>query len=545
MIKKHMASVTSNFYLRKEALGLFLAVFMVALNLGCSGKKEIKKQPGYEKWKIMAEESKAHSPSERVRVIDLSEGEQDIVEAEKGKAVPEKSLPTEKVSMTMHNTDVNVILRALARTADQNIMINDEVKGVTNVEVTDTPWDQVFNGILRTRGLTYTWEGDIIRVTTLKEMKHDLDIEKFQQERKREEIEQKVKLKKVGPLLTRVIRIDYAEAKDLGKNLEQLLTSKEGGEKGKVSHGSVMVDEHNNALIIHAVKEDIIEMISLIEKLDRPTPQVLIEANIVETSSQVARELGIQWGGLYRSGDSWITPGANSEGVLGESLNTGIDPTSGIAANFPAELAGGTGLTLGYVTETIGDYVLDVQLSALEEEGKLNILSSPSITTSDNQKAFIESGEDIPYQTVDENGNINIEWKTATLKLEVTPHVIESTILKLKIFTAKDEVDFSNTVGGGVGGAGGNPTVITKKAETNLILYDGETTVIGGLTKEKNEASESGVPWLRDIPFLGYLFRGESKSNEMQDVLIFITPHILKEKVPLQKSGSEKQANPP
>jgi len=541
-----MLPVISQFYSRKKIFWFHFVVFGFAWILGCSGKKEVKKEPEFRKWKIMAEESQAHSPSERVRAIDLSEGEEEIAPEVQENVAPVKSLPSQKVTMTMRNTDVNVILRALARTAGQNIMINDEVKGITNVEVNDTPWDQVFCGILRTRGLTYNWEGDILRVTTLKDMKHDLDIEKFRQERTREKLAQKTELKRVEPLLTRVIRIDYAEAKALGGNLEKFLTSKDTGEGEKSPRGSVMVDEHNNALIIHAVKDDIAEMISLVEKLDRPTPQILIEANIVETSSDVARELGIQWGGLYKTGDSWITPGANTTGVWEKTVDESVTPTSGAVANFPAELAGGTGLTLGYVTQNIGDYILNVQLSALEEQGELNILSSPSITTLDNQKANNESGAEIPYQTVDENGNINIEWKTAALKLEVTPHVIEGEVLKLKILTAKDEVDFSNTVGGGVGGAGGNPTVVTKKAETSLILYDGETTVIGGLTKKKDEASESGVPYLRKIPGLGFLFRGESKGEEMEDLLIFITPHILEKKMPgpKNKTDIEKQESP-
>ncbi len=149
-----MLSVISKTRFRKW-IGLLFPVLFVAMVLGCSGKKEVKNEPAFRKWKIMAEESKAHSPSKRARTIDLSAAdERGMMSEEHEKAAPERPLPTQKITMTMRNTDVNVILRALARAADQNIMLNDEVKGITNVEVIDTPWDQVFRGILRTRGLT-------------------------------------------------------------------------------------------------------------------------------------------------------------------------------------------------------------------------------------------------------------------------------------------------------------------------------------------------------------------------------------------------------
>ena len=202
-----------------------------------------------------------------------------------------------------------------------------------------------------------------------------------------------------------------------------------------------------------------------------------------------------------------------------------------MGVNFPISsaamaAAGGAG-TLGVLFGKIGGSLLEVQLSALQSEGKLNILSSPSITTIDNKAAIIESGAEVPFQTVSSDGNIQIEWKKAVLKLEVTPHVIDGKILKMKIITNKDELDFTRTVSG-------NPTIITKKAETNLILLDGQTTVIGGLSREKTSGSESGVPGLKDIPLLGYLFKGKSKSTEMEEVLIFITPHIL---VPVKASA--------
>jgi type IV pilus secretin PilQ/predicted competence protein len=319
----------------------------------------------------------------------------------------------------------------------------------------------------------------------------------------------------VEPLITQVVEIEFADAKKLKESLSMFLSGNKEGQP----IGSVMVDEHTNSLIIHAIYSDLERMLPLIVELDKPTPQILIEAHIVEATKDVSMELGIQWGGLYNNGDVWVTPGANSSGVLNNTLSPGIDPTSGNA--FSSGAASATGLTLGFALEDIGNGILSAQLSALQTEGKVNILSSPSITTLDNQKAVIESGQEVPYQTV-ENGEVKIEYKKAVLSLEVTPHVIGDNTLKLNINTKKDELDFANAVGG-------QPAIRTKSAITNVLLFDGQTTVIGGLSKENSDRKESGVPWLKDIPILGYLFKGRGTKDNLDEVLIFITPHILGE----------------
>jgi type IV pilus assembly protein PilQ len=177
-------------------------------------------------------------------------------------------------------------------------------------------------------------------------------------------------------------------------------------------------------------------------------------------------------------------------------------------------------MTLGLIYTRVGEYLLSVQLSALQDQGKLHILSSPSITTLDNQTALIESGQDIPYQSV-EDGEVKIEYKKAVLRLEVTPHVIDGDTLKVEVKVNKDEPDFSRTVGN-------NPTIITKVAQTTVIQNDGQTIVIGGLSKETSSRSDTGTPFLEDIPGLGYLFKRKSSADQMEELIIFITPHILK-----------------
>jgi len=519
---------------------------MLLLLSACANPRQSERDIFFDTWKTVAEESRGYSPTMEKSDSDVPDGGQEdtaplpadaaLSAREKGEtdtaalytaAENPKPLPTEKISLKMHEVDVAVLLRTLARAADQNIMISENVQGKANINIKESPWSQVFQGILRTYGLTYAWEGDIIRIIALEDIDHELkllDVGQKKEAKKRE-------IELVEPLLTRIIPVRFSDAENLRENLTHFLS----GNKAEEKRGSVVVDKHTQSIVIQATQNDLETMVSLVRELDQPTLQILIEAHIVETSKDLARELGIQWGGLSHHQDGndnyWITPGANSTGALGASGTT-ANPSSGMAVNFPAGtvLSAGTGMNIGYVAEKIGKYVLDIQLSALQKQGKLNILSSPSITTLDNQAATIESGKDVPFQTI-EDGEVKIVFKKAVLSLNVTPHVIDGKTLKMGILTHKDELDFSNSVQG-------NPTIITKKAETNIILFDGQTTVIGGLSKESTSDTESGVPLLKDIPLLGYLFKGKGKSNEMEELLIFITPHILKKKEnPIRKEA--------
>ena len=511
----------------KNWLWLVCALSLSLAFSGCAGKKSIKKDPFFEKWKAMAEKSKGYSPAPSTRTIDLPEriNEMEALE-EKAKVKHERPLPIQKVTLRMYKSNMISVFRALARLANQNLLISPNVKGEISINIQNTSWDQVFRGILRTHRLTYTWEGSIIRVMTAEDMEQDLKIDAIQEKRKAH----KISIKRVEPLLTRVVNINFADAKELKENLKEFLTKDKEGKP----RGSVMIDEHTNSLIIQAIRDDIAKMISLIEKLDRPTLQILIEANIVETTRDTARELGIQWGGLYHGKNYWITPGANTGGVMGSSLTTPINPTTGMAANFPADLSAGTGFTIGVVSEKIGEYLLNLQLSALQKDGKLNILSSPSIITLDNQLAFTENGEKVPYVATDKEGNREVRFEDAVLRLEITPHVIDGKNLKMKIMVKKDEVDVTRTVEG-------NPFIIKKHTETNLIMRDSETIVISGLTKTIKSESESGVPELKDIPIFGWLFKSKGNSDKMEEVLIFITPRILKRQIAGEMHEPEKQ----
>lgn len=506
----------------KGIIGIVLSTLLI---FGCTAKNTSKKvDPFFEKWSTMAETQKGHSPAPRDRSKSLSQEfiqETGQVESELAKAGPARELPTQRVTLKLRQADVKTILRSLARIVDMNVLVKSEIKGEMTIDFRDIPWNHAFNGILRTQGLTYVWEGDIIRVITLDDMEQDL-------KRKTQE----AGIKSVAPLLTVVVPIDYAQPKDLRENLETFLTR---GKEDK-PRGSVRVDEHSNSLIISAIKEDLLKMMSVIDKIDKPTPQIQIKANIVETSKETARELGIRWGGSYArkvgNENFYVTPGGTGGTAAspGSALSGAYTATSGSAGisgqgygvNFPASSMTSTAsASLGLMFGVIGGNILEMELNALQNDSKLNILSSPSITTLDNQKASTENGEKVPVTSRDKDGNLTTRYEDATLKLEITPHVIDGKTLKMAILVKKDEVDETRK------DQLGNPYIIKKQTETSLIVQDGETIVISGLSKQKGAHGGSGVPGLKDVPVLGWLFKSDSKSEKMEEVLIFITPKIL------------------
>jgi type IV pilus assembly protein PilQ len=494
---------------------------------GCKSAPEEKENTFLDEWRARAKESLPYAPGKTDHAAEALAGlpakKQDLPQTQ----TLQKDLPTRTITMKMNDIDISVLLRALARVANQNIILSDKVSGKININLTKAKWDEVFISLLRTYGLTYAWEGDIIRILTVEDMETEL---------KREA--QRIELSKVEPLVTRIIQVRFTEAPKLKVNLEKFLSTNNENQQ----LGSVMVDDHTNSLIIQAIPDDMRRIMAVIDQLDQPTDQVLIEAHIVEANSDTARALGVQWGGLglQNSGDRnyWLGQGDYN---FDESLFFGEDsdnpgapvvflPPVGNVLNFPVNLPDGEGVNLGFLYQDIGNMVLTFQLKALEDEGQLNILSSPSITTLENQSAFIESGARVPIQTV-ENGEVEVRYEKAVLNLEVVPHVIDKDTLKLKIVTNKDELDFNNTVSG-------NPTIITKRAETSVIVFNGQTTVIGGLGKETSTRGSSGVPHIKDVPGLGYLFGSRSKADIKEELLIFITPYILKEKKTASKPST-------
>jgi type IV pilus assembly protein PilQ len=501
---------------------------MVAI-AGCGGDKGLKKDAFFDKWQTMQETSQGHSPVSKPRAIDvrdiIAKGVSD--KAEEPQPAVSKRLPTDVISLKMRQADVKSVLRSLALALGINIVIKNEIKGEISVDFKGVPWDQAFKSILGTQGLAYAWEGDVLRVMSIEDLERDV-------KRKTQEMNARW----MEPLVTVVTSIEYGKARDIRDNLQDFLTKDKDGKP----LGSIRVDEHSNALIISAIRSDLERMMAVIEKIDKPTRQILIKANIVEATKDTARNLGFQWGGLYRTlyegKDIYVTPGGSTTVGTAPADPTGgrYTPTSGTPGlsgqgygiNFPASAAamaaaGGAG-SLGLLIGTIGGNILEVQLQALQKDGKINILSSPSITTLDHQMAYTENGEKVPFVSTSTSGGVttqDVKFENAVLRLEITPHVIGDNNLKMSIHIKKDEVDPTGR------NVLGNPYIFKKETKTNLIVRDGETIVISGLTKHRATSTEGGLPWLKNIPGLGWLFKSTGRAESMEEVLIFITPTIL------------------
>src|SRR5208337_1307498 len=542
--------------LEAPASGTFLAlvkiyvlILFLALAGGCAGNKQEAKAPVQDKevnWEKLAETSTGHSPSPINKTISIHDYQQQIEKESSG--LKEKPLPDKKVSLKMRNADLKSILRALARATDLNLFVKDDIKVITSVDFEAVPWNEVFSSLLKAYGLTYVWEGDILRVLSSDDLEQQLKAETTRGKLEAQELQDM----SLRPFSTVVVPIDYADTKSLRDDLQEFLTK---DKETKIARGTVRVDQHSNSLIIQASHEDIEKMLPVIEKIDKPTPQILIRANIVETTKDVARNLGIQWGGIMKAGNLWLTPGGGTSTTTGTSsitttssgpanpvttgssavTNGGYAPTSGstglsgqgMGVSFPVpstaiNSAGGVG-ALGLMWGTIGGNILETQLQALQTEGKANIISSPSLTTVDNEKAFTESGTTVPYVTYTLSGGSStptVNFIDAVLRLEITPHVIDGKNLKMIIVVKKNDVDTTQTVQG-------NPFITKKQTETTLIVENGETIVISGLTSLNHTHSTNGVPWLEDIPLFGNLFKGDSLSDTSDQILIFITPYIL------------------
>ena len=510
---------------RKRLAQAALVIMAGVLVFSCAGTKEVKKDPFFEKWNLKAKESVGTSPVARVRSLKIPD-EPGATDA----TIEQKALPTMRVTLVMRDTEVGVALRTLAKAAGQNILIKSDIQGKISVDFRRVRWDEAFLSIMRSKMLTYVWDGDIIRITTAADLQNDLALEKIGRERR----EQQIIKGRMSPLLTMVVPVNYADPDKLRGNLENFLTKDGEG----TPYGSIQVDEHTNSLVMQATRSDFERIIPMVAKIDKPTPQIRIEANIVETTKDTARELGIQWGGSYGG-----TAGSYPYSVLGGSSTTSaatsgtiISDIANAAVNFPVgtdaiTTAGGLG-ALGLTFGTVAGNILNMQLNALQSDGKLNILSSPSITTLDNQMAFTENGERVPFVSYSD-GEQEVSWEDAVLRLEITPHVIDGENMKMKILIKKDEVDTSRNVSG-------NPYIIKKQTDTTLIVKDGETIVISGLSKQRNSGGDSGIPGLKDITALGYLFKSDSRAETMEEVLIFITPHILGPEVVREKMDNPR-----
>jgi len=396
----------------------------------------------------------------------------------------------EKIALNFFETDIKNVFRILMDVSGKNFAIDKDVSGKVTLSFDKpVPWDQVLDLVLKMNRLGMVFEGDIIRIATLKTLKEE---EEERQEMLAAQQKAKEQKKALSPLITEYIPVSYANAKD---DVAPHIVPTQG-------RGSITVDGRNNQIIITDIAEKVQKAKEIIKKIDKVTPQVMIEARIVEATDTFTREIGT----------SWSISGTRTDGSLGGTL--GFDMS---ATNPPTTSLGAIGFTF---SRLIGNTfrVVDARLAASESEGDVKIISAPKILTLDNKPAKIKQGLAYPYNKLDADGNTTTEFKDIALELEVTPHITPDERVTMKIVIKNNEIGavINNQI-----------SFTTKEAYTELLVDDGDTIVIGGIRKTRKDIGEEGLPYLRKIPVLGWLFKTKKNEKTGEELLIFITPRVV------------------
>jgi type IV pilus assembly protein PilQ len=433
------------------------------------------------------------------------------------------------ITLDFKDGDIQDIFRLFAEISGLNIVVQPGVTGRITLRLTEVPWDQALELILKTNKLGYVVEGNVIRIAPLTEL--------AQEESDRRRLAEEKAL--AGDLFTQTRVLSYAKATEIRELLQRNLSAR----------GDIVIDERTNTVIYTDLAERVASITQLIDTLDTPIPGVEIEARIVVTSRTFARRLGVQWGFTSNQtqalGNTTELVFPNRIQVDGQSLGStaerqfnappaegGVIPPGftegsqtvqrGYAVNLPFAGAptGALGISLGSITGAFG---IDAAISAAESRGQVRIISAPKIITQNNKPAEIKQGVTFPVQVV-ANNTITVQFKDAVLELQVTPQITSADTIILDIQVNNDSLDFGRSVNG-------IPSIVTQAATTQVLVDDGSTTVIGGVFVNTENKNETYVPLLHRIPFLGYLFKSNTRETENRELLIFLTPRIRKETV--------------
>lgn len=408
----------------------------------------------------------------------------------------------ENINFDFQDQDIVPIFRLFADISGCNLFVHPDVKGRATMKFIDVSWSQALETILSTFSLGKSIEGNIVKIAP-----HSVFTKESEDKAKARDA-----MTLAEPLETKIFSVSYAKVKDVDAALKsaKILTTR----------GSTSVDERTSTLLVQDTADVLPKVEELLVTLDRPTPQVLIEARIVEVNTATTRDLGIQWG-MNISASNTLSSLGGLSGV--PFLSPGAVTGKNYLVDFPAKNVGplsGSGFTFGYLSpdRTFG---LDLQLSAIETIGQGKVISNPKILTVDNGKAKILQGKSIPVRKLTSEGTVSTEFKDVTLELIVVPHITPDKSIGMAIEIKKEEIDPT------VPSIEGVPGTDKKEANTNVIIKDSETVVIGGMYKIQTVDSDAGVPGLMKLPVLGWLFRNNTKISNTNELLIFITPRIV------------------
>ncbi|MBN2054958.1 type IV pilus secretin PilQ [bacterium] len=406
------------------------------------------------------------------------------------------------ISLDFKEMDIRDVFITIAQVSGFNIVLDPDVSGTITIRLDKVPWDQALDVILKNQGLDKEIDGNVMRIANMTKLRDERVLLRQMEEAK----------ERIRPRETRIVYLSYAKTKDIAGLAGKMLSGR----------GDIITDPRTNSLIVVDVPESIDKVIRLVKILDVRTKQVYIDAQLVTTSKDFSRSLGIQWGGNFVADAAH----GNTTGYrFPNNYTVGADggEEDGYAVNFP----GGDqilNLQFGNIMDTLK---LRMALSTAESEGITKIISNPRVTTADNTTANIESGVQLPYSTVSAEGT-QTNFVSATLRLAVTPHVTHEGYISMDVETNKNAPDYSNS------SASGTP-ILTNSASTQVLIRDGDTLVIGGLNESTFGDSQSRIPLIHQIPVLGWLFKNKIKNSKFTDLLIFITPQVLEwgEQVPV------------
>lgn len=406
------------------------------------------------------------------------------------------------ISLDFQDVPVRQVLQIIAQVNGFNLVTTDSVTGNVTISLSGVPWDQALDMILRVKGLDKRLEGNILLIAPAEELTA----------RETQVLQSKKQVSDLAPLQTVNITVNYAKA----VNLATILKSPEGGILS--DRGAVTVDERTNTILLRDTLASIDEARKMIDALDIPVKQVLIESRMVTVLDDVDEELGVRWGFSDRQDDNGIS--GSIEGA--ETIAGGSVPsiTDRLNVNLPASGAAGT---IGFqVASLVDGTILDLELSALESENKGEIIASPRITVANQQEAYIEQGTEIPYVQATSSGATSVEFKKAVLSLKVTPHITPDNRIILDLVVTQD------TRGETVSTSTGDAVAIdTQEIKTQVLVENGETIVLGGIFQQTSSDGVTKVPLFGDLPVLGALFRNTSQLQQKRELLIFVTPKII------------------
>jgi type IV pilus assembly protein PilQ len=413
-----------------------------------------------------------------------------------------------RITLDFHDIEIRNLLRLIADVSKKNIVVAEDVSGKVTVSLRNVPWDQALDLILKSKGLGKEEMGNVIRIAKYEQ------IAKEAQARADAEKARAPSL----PLKVRLIPVNFARAGDVAGRVKDVLSER----------GSVSTDDRTNVLIVKDVQEALVRAEGLVRNLDTEIPQVLIESRIIEASSNFSKAIGIQWGGNAAftqvtgnpTGLAFPNNVAGAGGIAG-GTTAGTAGTPNFAVSLPAPVGEGSGGAIGLILGSAGGaFNLNLRLSALENKGVVKTISAPKIATIDNKEATIGQGVSIPFSQVSASG-VNTTFIEAKLELKVTPHVSADGSILLKIKATNNQPNPQLT------GANGQPSISKREAETEVLVKDGETSVIGGIYTRVTSNRRNEVPFLARLPLIGALFRATADQDDHTELLIFITPRIL------------------